>query len=168
MTTVIMSRSTRDKQRSLPKVIRRRKGVIDRTRSPKAFEVLEREPLHSGFDALEGHAHMLLVTWKKNGDAVPSPVWFARKGERLFVWTEAQAYKAKRLRRDPRALVAPCSPTGEPLGDPIAARGRVLETEDERAEAAREIRKQWNFGQRLVQRFARPLTDVHYIELVPA
>jgi PPOX class probable F420-dependent enzyme len=142
------------KPRSLPRAIARRKGAVDRVRSPKAFEILQRTPL-------------LLVTWKKNGDAVPSPVWFAREGERLFVWTEVNAYKAKRLRRDPRALVAPCTATGVPQGEPIAARGRVLETDAERARAAKLLRRDWNIGQRLFERFSRRLTDAHYIELVP-
>jgi PPOX class probable F420-dependent enzyme len=155
------------KPRSLPRAIARRKGAVDRVRSPKAFEILQRMPLHDGFDSLDGHSHMLLVTWKKNGDAVPSPVWFAREGERLFVWTEVNAYKAKRLRRDPRALVAPCTATGVPQGDPIAARGRVLETDAERARAAKLLKRDWNVGQRLFERFSRRLTDAHYIELVP-
>jgi hypothetical protein len=54
------------------------------------------------------------------------------------------------------------------MGDPIAARGRVLENDQERAHAAKQIRRSWNLGQRLVERMSRPLTDVHYIELVPA
>lgn len=153
--------------RSLPNFISRRKSALGRTRSPKAFDVLDREPVHTDFSALDGHRHMLLVTWKKNGDAVPSPVWFAREDERLFVWTEINAYKAKRLRRTPQALVAPCSPTGVPLGEPIAARGRVLETEAERNVAAQAIRRDWNLAQRIFERFSRRMTDVHFIELVP-
>lgn len=154
--------------RSLPGFIRKRKGALDRTRSDRAFEILDRKPVHGDFSALDGHRHILLVTWKKNGDAVPSPVWFAREGEKLFVWTEINAYKAKRLRREPRALVAPCGPTGVPMGDPISARGRVLETDNERRVAASAIRRDWNLAQRVFERISRQMTDVLFIELVPA
>ncbi|WP_220793331.1 PPOX class F420-dependent oxidoreductase [Nocardioides stalactiti] len=133
-----------------------------------AHTVLDRPVRTGGFDELAGHHHCLLVTYKRDGSAVPAPVWFARDGERLYVWTEVNAYKAKRLRRDPRALIAPCTVTGKPLGDPVAATGRVLADEAERVRAARTIRSQWTLGQRLFERLSRPLTEVHYLELVPA
>jgi PPOX class probable F420-dependent enzyme len=149
-------------------LIRKAKGPMNAARSPRAFEVLEMPVQHDGFDALTGHAHALLVTYKRDGTAVPAPVWFARDGERVYVWTEINAYKAKRLRRDPRALLAPCGPTGVPLGPPIAATGRVLEDPRDRDFAARVIRSQWGVAQRLFELLSRPLTDVHYLEFVPA
>lgn len=132
-----------------------------------AYDVLVRPVRDGDFGVLAGHRHCLLVTYKRDGSAVPAPVWFARDGDRLYVWTEVNAYKAKRLRRDPRALIAPCGPTGKPLGDPVAATGRVLEDEAERAHAARVIRSQWSWWQRAFERASRPMTDVHYLELVP-
>lgn len=132
-----------------------------------AHTVVDRPVQYTNFDPLSGHHHCLLITYKRDGGPVPAPVWFARDGERLFVWTEVGAYKAKRLRRDPRALIAPCSATGKPLGDPIAARGRILETDDERTHAARVIRSRWTLWQRAFAFAARPVTDVHYLEFVP-
>lgn len=150
------------------KLIFSRKKYVDKTRSDKAMDVLNVEPAHSGFESLDGHKYMLLVTYKKNGDPVPMPVWFGRQDQRLFVWTEINAYKAKRLRNDERAIVAPCGPLGEPLGPPIAARGRVLETEQERANAKRVLLNNWGLFRRLFERSSRRITDVHYIELTPA
>src|SRR4051812_25876192 len=89
------------------KLIFSNKQLLDGTRSDKAMDVLKVEPAHTGFESLDGHKYMLLVTYKKNGDAVPMPVWFGRQNQRVFVWTEINAYKAKRLRNDPRAIVAP-------------------------------------------------------------
>jgi PPOX class probable F420-dependent enzyme len=129
-----------------------------------AWTVLDRPVSSAGFEVLDGHSHCLLVTYKRDGGAVPAPVWFAREGSRLYVWTEVNAYKAKRVRRDPRALIAPCGPTGKPLGDPVAARGRVLETDAERAHAARLIESQWTWWQRVFRAMAGPVTDVLYLE----
>ncbi|MEH3052422.1 MAG: PPOX class F420-dependent oxidoreductase [Patulibacter minatonensis] len=147
------------------------KGPMESTRSPRAAEVLTM-PVQpdANFDALRGGAHALLVTYKRSGDGVPTPVWFALDddGRRLYVWTELNAYKAKRLRRNPDALLAPCDPRGAPLGPPIAATGRILETRGERAHAAAVIGSRWNAGQRLFERIARPLMPTHYLEFVPA
>jgi PPOX class probable F420-dependent enzyme len=136
--------------------------------SPKAATVLDRPVRHTDFSSLEGHHHVLLVTYKRDGTPVPAPVWFARDGEQLFVWTEVNAYKAKRLRRDPRALIAACSPLGVPLEDPIAATGRVLTDEAERAHAAEVIRNHWGLARRLFELTTRPVTDVHYLAFVPS
>jgi PPOX class probable F420-dependent enzyme len=150
------------------RLIKAGKRPMDGSRSPKAASVLDMAVQTTGFEALAGHTHALLVTYKRDGSAVPTPVWFARDGDRVFVWTETNAYKAKRVRRDPRALLAPCGPTGSPVGPPIAARGRVLTDESERRRAGAAIRSQWGLGRRLFELLSRPLTDVHYIELVPA
>jgi PPOX class probable F420-dependent enzyme len=149
------------------RLIKAGKRPMDGARSAKAASVLDMPVQTTGFEALTGHTHMLLVTYKRDGGAVPTPVWFARDRDRVYVWTEINAYKAKRVRRDPRALIAPCGPTGAPLGPPIAARGRVLTDQEERRRAAAAIRSQWGPGRRLFELLSRPLTDVHYIEFTP-
>lgn len=135
---------------------------------PSAYDVLDRPVTHGDFDALRGHRYCLLVTYKRDGGAVPAPVWFGLDGDRLYVWTEVNAYKAKRLARDERALIAPCGPTGRPLGDPIAATGRILTTDAERARAADVIRSSWGWPRRMFERLSRPITEVHYLEFVSA
>lgn len=54
-----------------------------------------------------------LTTFKRNGDAVASPMWIIGEGERLLVWTPADAWKVKRIQRDPRVTVTPCGRTGK-------------------------------------------------------
>lgn len=122
---------------------------------------------YGGFATLRGR-YALLVTYRRDGAAVPTPVWFARDGAKVYVWTEVNAYKAKRLRNDDRALLAPCTARGVPVGNPVAARGRVLADQRERERAAAVIRSSWGLGRRLVERASRPVTDVHYLEFVPA
>jgi len=152
------------------RIVRASKRPMAAARSPRAAEVLAM-PVRStpSFAELGGADHVLLVTYRRDGTPVPTPVWFALDGERtLYVWTEVGAIKVKRLRRDPRALLARCDVRGVPLDAPIAARGRVLEDPEERARAERAIRASWNPGQRLFERVARRLTDVHYLAFEPA
>src|SRR5690349_17217400 len=101
-------------------LLRAMKRPMNAARHADALRVLEMPVTHGDFSALTG-THILLVTYKRDGTPVPSPVWFARDGDELFVWTEINAFKAKRLRRDERALIASCSPRGVPRGAPIAA-----------------------------------------------
>jgi uncharacterized protein len=54
-----------------------------------------------------------LTTFKKNGDAVASPMWIGRDGDDLVVWTPAEAWKVRRVRRDPRVRLIPCGRTGK-------------------------------------------------------
>jgi PPOX class probable F420-dependent enzyme len=55
----------------------------------------------------EGKRYINLTTFRKSGIAVPTPVWFVVHEGRLYVFTAAQSGKAKRLRANGRALVAP-------------------------------------------------------------
>lgn len=79
------------------------------------------------WDILARSSYVLLTTFRKDGRAVPTPVWAApdRDG-RLLVWTAPDAGKVKRIRRDGRVTVQPCSMRGEPVGRAIEARARVL------------------------------------------
>jgi general stress protein 26 len=58
--------------------------------------------------------YLSLTTYRRDGTPVSTPVWFVEEDGRLFVTTTADSYKAKRLRRNPAAMVAPCTARGLP------------------------------------------------------
>jgi PPOX class probable F420-dependent enzyme len=63
-----------------------------------------------------------LTTFKRNGDGVGSPMWIVNDGAQLSVWTPADSWKVKRIRRDPRVTLAPCGRTGKVrAGRPVVA-----------------------------------------------
>ncbi|MEE6138120.1 PPOX class F420-dependent oxidoreductase [Mycobacterium sp. 050128] len=63
-----------------------------------------------------------LTTFKRNGDAVASPMWIVADGARLSVWTPADSWKVKRVRHDPRVTLAACGRTGKVApGEPVFA-----------------------------------------------
>jgi uncharacterized protein len=98
------------------------------------------------FGALDGHRYMVLTTFRKSGVAVPTTVWFARQGDRLFVFTAANSGKVKRLRNGPRATVAPSDFKGRRKGPEIGAVGRVLdEAEADVAERAIAAKYGWQY-----------------------
>lgn len=63
--------------------------------------------------------YLSLTTYRRDGSPVSTPVWFVEDGGRLFVTTAADSYKAKRLRRNPAAMVSPCTARGVPTADAI-------------------------------------------------
>jgi PPOX class probable F420-dependent enzyme len=75
--------------------------------------------------------HSLLVTFRRDGSAVATPVWAAPGGGVLYVRSVRGSGKVRRLRNDPRALIAPCTARGRPLGAPFEATARVLAPEIE-------------------------------------
>lgn len=68
------------------------------------------------FSEFTGHKYLNLETFRRSGQAVPTPVWFLLDGDRLYVRTPAQSGKVKRVRNIGRARVAPCDRSGNLLG----------------------------------------------------
>lgn len=70
--------------------------------------------------------YMSLTTYRRDGTAVSTAVWFVEDDGRLYVITPADSYKARRLRRNPAAMVAPSTARGAPKADAIPARVEFL------------------------------------------
>ena len=76
----------------------------------------------SNFSAFAGQRYLNLESFRKNGAAVRTPLWFAQDGETIFVYSTADSGKAKRIRRDVAVRIAACNMRGTVSGDWIAAR----------------------------------------------
>lgn len=85
----------------------------------------------SSNDLFKDHQYISLETYRKSGEAVRTPVWFAQEGDRLFVWTQGQSGKAKRIRRSGQVRVAPSDRVGKPLGEFVEAQAVVAPVETE-------------------------------------
>ena len=74
--------------------------------------------------------YISLETYRKNGQAVRTPVWFAESDGQLYVYTLADAGKAKRLGNNPRARIAPCDMRGRVTGEWADAEARFVQGEE--------------------------------------
>ena len=112
--------------------------MYDRMRHPQAFTIGEGDAVDADFSALRGKKYAVVVTFRRSGEAVPSPVWFGiDDAGRAFVHTMHDAGKVKRIRNNPQALIAPSTVRGKPTGPAIRATARVLPKEEgPHAEAA--------------------------------
>ncbi|MHB1808891.1 MAG: PPOX class F420-dependent oxidoreductase [Solirubrobacteraceae bacterium] len=129
-------------------------AIVDASRTGSVVEV-------------RAHKRALLVTYKRDDTAVPTPVWAAADADgRLYVRSERAAGKVKRLRRDQRLLVAPCTMRGRPLGAPFEARARVLPAEEE-SRAERTLAARYGLGRALFEGGVDLMrVDMCYLEIV--
>ncbi len=82
------------------------------------------------FPTLAGHKNVNLTTLRRGGEAVVTPVWFVVLDGLLYVRTGAASGKVKRIRNNPRVLLAPATVRGRPVGSNTGARARVLGPEE--------------------------------------
>jgi PPOX class probable F420-dependent enzyme len=87
-----------------------------------------------GFAALAGQKYLNLETFKKSGDGVKTPVWFAAEPSakldsndaKLYIYTIGVSGKVKRIRNNPRVRIAPCTMRGEVRGEWVDARAEIV------------------------------------------
>jgi uncharacterized protein len=98
-----------------------------------------------------------VTTFKRDGTAVPTPVWCVGENGTLLVYSEADSGKVKRIRHDPHVTVAPCSFRGTPRGPAVDADATVAGgTEEVEALLTRKYGWTWR-GYNLVMAAARRL-----------
>ena len=60
---------------------------------------------------------------------VRTPVWFAEENGKLYIFTNPDSGKIKRLRNNPAVTVAPCTIRGRITGPEFPARAHILPQE---------------------------------------
>jgi uncharacterized protein len=134
--------------------------------SIRSGQARPQEPSVHGFEHLRGHKYALIVTRKRSGEQVPTPVWFGvDDAGRAYVRTGGQAAKAKRIRNDPHVLLAPCTTRGKPKGPFAAGTARLLST-DEEAPAEAAIQANYGLFRKAYEGSAGSL-PAYYIEVTP-
>ncbi|MEV5958514.1 PPOX class F420-dependent oxidoreductase [Streptomyces sp. NPDC051987] len=81
----------------------------------------------TALDRLGAGKYLLVTSYRKDGTPVPTPVWVVRDGDALGVWTVADSWKVKRIRRRADIAVAPCDLRGRPTGDPVPATAEIAD-----------------------------------------
>jgi PPOX class probable F420-dependent enzyme len=76
--------------------------------------------------------YISLETFKKNGAGVKTPIWFVLHEGKFYAYTEADAWKVKRIRNNPRVRIAPCDLRGNVTGDWIEGRAQIVSGEEEK------------------------------------
>ena len=136
----------------------------DRMRSGDADSVADAQPTGS-IDDLEGHKYCVLVSYRKTGQPVPSPLWFGVAGGKVYFQTSPDGYKVKRIANNPDVRVAPCTSRGKPVGPPFVGKARVL-ADGEAATAEHAIKANYGVGRRVYTSFSDKVPSV-FVEVTP-
>ena len=83
----------------------------------------------SDLDRLGRGGYLLVTTFRRDGTPVPTPVWVARDGDELIIWSQAEAGKIKRIRNSGAVEVAECDFRGRPRSEPVSGTARILDAE---------------------------------------
>ena len=101
------------------------------------------------FSSLKEAKYISLTTFRKTGVAVPTPVWFAQRGETLYIVTDSTSGKVKRLRNNPKVTIASCTARGQVTGPKIEAQARIVAKPDEEQTAGNSINKKYGVQKRV-------------------
>ena len=142
--------------------------MFDRMRDKRAFTLTDANAVDGDFESLRGHAYAVLVTYRRNGEAMPSPVWFGvDDAGTAYVKTRDDVGKVKRLRNDSRVLIARSNSRGKPTGPAIKGTGRVL-PQSEWAHAEATIEAAYGTTRKMSERvLGGPAELAAYIEIRP-
>jgi hypothetical protein len=146
----------------------RQDRLFDRLRHRAAADAAAQPATATGFAAVRDAQYSLVVTFRRSGEAVPTPMWLAVDGEgRAYARSLSDAGKVARLRRDPHVRLAPCTVRGKPTGPFAEAEGRVLGP-GEAEHAERILDRKYGRGRRLFEGAGSRLgVQTVYLEIAP-
>ncbi|HXE91611.1 MAG TPA: PPOX class F420-dependent oxidoreductase [Terriglobales bacterium] len=100
-----------------------------------------------------GRRYLNLESYRRDGRAIRTPLWFAQDGGLLYIYTLADSGKVKRMRRNPRVRIVPSDIRGNPKGEWIDAEAELLA--GERAAHADHLLSRKYFGKRVGDLFRK-------------
>jgi uncharacterized protein len=104
---------------------------------------------------LENARYLNLATFRKNGESVATPVWYAERESHYYVFSAGNAGKVKRLRNSPQARIAPCDAFGKLLGEWTEAEAFVVDDDIERSAAYRALHAKYGWQMAVLDAFSR-------------
>jgi uncharacterized protein len=86
--------------------------------------------MNNALKQFEKQQYLNIETFRKNGQGVKTPVWFAQEEDTLHVWTGISSGKVKRIRNNGNVRIVPSTASGEAVGEWIHATAKANDTED--------------------------------------
>jgi hypothetical protein len=111
--------------------------------------------------SLADEEYISLETFKRNGDGVKTPVWCASLDGEIVVFTEASAFKVKRLSRNENVRIAACSLRGNVQGDWREGVGRRVHDPAEQARAYAALIKKYGWKMKTLNFFSTLTGRIH-------
>ena len=115
-----------------------------------------------GANELAEAPYLSLVTWRRSGQPVATPVWCAPDGDEFFIFSAGDAGKVKRIRGGSAAALATCDVRGRVSSGYVQGTVRILSSQADIARALAALRRKYGWQMRVADllsyctgRFAR-------------
>ena len=105
--------------------------------------------------AFPGEKYVSLVTFRKDGREVATPIWFAEETGRIWAYSELSAGKVKRLRSSAKIRLAPCTATGTVTGTWREGSGRIVEGGEDFSRGIQALGRKYGWQFRIASFFSR-------------
>lgn len=93
--------------------------------------------------------YIALETFRKNGQGVNTPVWPVAEDGKLYVWTQADSWKVKRIRNNSQVKIAISDMRGTPKGDWHDAQARIIDDSIEEQKMRKRLAGKYGWQYRL-------------------
>lgn len=98
--------------------------------------------------------YLNLETYRKTGNPITTPMWFAEYNGALYIYSLANAGKVKRIRNNANVRVVPSDMRGKPKGEWVKAKAQILNERE--AELGHELlNKKYRWMKRIGDIFSR-------------
>jgi PPOX class probable F420-dependent enzyme len=100
------------------------------------------------------YQYINLETYRRNGQAIATPVWFTIYDGRISVVTRSETGKVKRLRNNSKVRIVPSGIRGQPKGEWLKGKA-VFAAQEELDQALKQRNKKYGLKARLSGLFSR-------------
>jgi uncharacterized protein len=107
------------------------------------------------FQELAAERYLSVVTFRRNGNGVPTPLWIAPYDGKLYAVTDGTSAKMKRLRVTDRVRLAACDARGKVKGEWIEGHARRVDDQAVAVRAMTALRHKYGWQVGLLNFFSR-------------
>ena len=104
---------------------------------------------------IDAMKYVSLATYRRNGQAVQTPVWIAGADKLYYVFSEATAGKIKRIRNNEDVRICKCTMRGNLLGPWIEMRARIVKDPATIKTAYAHLTRKYGFIMRITNFYAK-------------
>ena len=106
------------------------------------------------FAQLAAERYVSLMTFRRNGNGVATPMWIAEYGGRLYAVTNGTSPKMKRLRLSDRIRLAVCDGRGKVRGEWVDGHARKVEDAAMIERATQALRQKYGWQMAVLRFFS--------------
>ena len=107
------------------------------------------------FQELAAEPYVSLVTFRRNGNGVPTPLWIAADDGKLYAFTDGTSAKMKRLKVTNRIQLAACDARGKAKGEYVEGHAHRIDDPAVKERAMAALARKYGWRVSVLNLFSR-------------